>query len=65
MLTMPLILQACRTTGTAATDAAFQKGEGWECLAFRPIRWSKHDTRQTVDQITEHNAVFEALCGEG
>ena len=56
-----LALAACRTisgkTNTAAT-------EDWACLAFQPIRWSSRDTKETLDQIAEHNAVWEALCGE-
>lgn len=52
---------ACRTTATGVTERA----DRWECLAFRPIRWSREDTRETIDQIAEHNAVWDALCGQG
>jgi len=34
------------------------------CAAFKPISWSKQDTRETAEQIIEHNAVWNALCGE-
>jgi len=36
----------------------------WECLAFRPIRWSRADTAATVEQIVEHNSAWDALCLE-
>ena len=59
---LPVLFQmsACQTssTNTAAT-------EDWACLAFQPIRWSSRDTKETVDQIAEHNAVWEAVCGDG
>lgn len=64
LLIFALALTACRTTVTGATDAA-DRAERWECLAFRPIRWSREDTRETIDQIAEHNAVWDALCREG
>lgn len=61
-----LLMAACQTipstTNTAATDTP---PADWACLAFQPIRWSSRDTRETLDQIAEHNAVWEAVCGEG
>jgi hypothetical protein len=34
------------------------------CAAARAIYYSKHDTRLTIEQIREHNAVGVALsCG--
>lgn len=32
------------------------------CKAFKPITWSKQDTRETQDQIVEHNAVYVRIC---
>jgi hypothetical protein len=53
-----LALAGCRSTGTAATETRL------ECLAFALIRWSAADTQQTVRQIVEHNAAWDALCGQ-
>lgn len=33
------------------------------CGAFKPIKWSRGDTDGTLEQIHEHNAAYEALCG--
>ena len=51
----------CRTTRGAATEG----GQGWECLAFRPISWSSRDTERTSREVREHNAVWDALCAAG
>ena len=32
------------------------------CKAFAPIRYSRKDTPESVRQIREHNAAFDALC---
>ena len=61
MAALALLLPACTTANTAATD----EGGDWFCLAFRPIYWSSDDTTRTREQITEHNAAWEAVCGEG
>lgn len=57
LLPMPLlILAACATTtASVGTDAV-------ACSAFEPIRWSKKDTDETIRQVKEHNAAWEALC---
>jgi hypothetical protein len=60
LLPVLLLVTACQTTNTAATD---RDGDSWACLAFKPIRWSSHDTKETLDQIAEHNAIWEAECG--
>ena len=56
LLTALALATGCRTTATGATEP------GWECLAFRPIRWSRADTDATRRQVIEHNAVWDALC---
>src|SRR6056297_2212778 len=43
------------TTNTTGTDVC--------CDAFTIIRPSRMDTPKTQQQIYEHNAVYEALCG--
>lgn len=50
-------LTGCRTTSTAETIEA-----DWYCHAFQPITWSKSDTDQTIQQISAHNSVWDALC---
>jgi hypothetical protein len=32
------------------------------CKAYVPIRYSRKDTPETVRQVREHNAAFDALC---
>lgn len=34
------------------------------CQVFEPIRWSRRDTPETVRQVKEHNASWQALCGD-
>lgn len=54
----------CQTTRpSTATVAIEESAEGWACLAFRPVSWSSRDTQETVGQIREHNAVWDAVCG--
>ncbi len=56
MLLLPAILSGCQTT----TDFA----ETDFCSAARAIYWSKYDTKFTIEQVKEHNAVGMALkCG--
>jgi hypothetical protein len=57
LLPMPLlILTGCATTtATVGTDAV-------ACSVFEPIRWSKQDTTDTIRQVKEHNATWDALC---
>ena len=39
-----------------------ETSSGWECSAFLPISWSADDTHETVEQIIEHNAVWDSMC---
>ena len=32
------------------------------CQAYAPIRYSRTDTAETVRQVREHNAAWDALC---
>lgn len=57
-----LLPAACRTpTAGAAIEPS---AGGWECLAFRPIAWSRADTEETIRQVREHNAVWEEACSQ-
>lgn len=48
-------LTACGTTAATGTDTA--------CLAFQPITYSaSQDTPETVRQVREHNAAYDAVC---
>ena len=50
-----MTLTACAGTGGTGTDAA--------CLAFAPITFSaSNDTPETIRQVREHNAAWDALC---
>jgi hypothetical protein len=49
-----LLLGGCATNGTSLPS--------FGCTAFKPISWSRKDTRPTVRQIVGHNAVGKKLC---
>ena len=51
-------LTGCMTTAGTATDATMVA-----CEAFRPVTFSgAGDTAETVRQVREHNAAWEAVC---
>lgn len=56
-----LALTACQTTGSGGINAPETKAV--PCAALSPIYWSKGDTRETQDQVTEFNAVGARVCG--
>lgn len=68
-----LILTGCAmTTGSGATDKApiaatvAVKGDRKPlvyCGVSKPIRWSKSDTPETIEQAKIENAKWVALCG--
>jgi hypothetical protein len=58
LLAATLLLVACQTTGSVATNKSVS------CAAFKPILWSKLDTLDTQKQAVEHNAAWSALCAE-
>ncbi len=53
---MTIQISACKTMDTGAIDA--------ECMIFQPVKWSRRDTLRTIEQIREHNAVWDNLCHE-
>lgn len=56
-------LAACGTTGSFATNNSTVACGSPEKPTFKPIWWSKKDTKQTQKQVVEHNAVGKTLCG--
>lgn len=54
MILTPLLMTSCQTMGSGVPSVA--------CETFRPITWSKQDTKPTVRQIVGHNAVGKKLC---
>lgn len=55
VLLAALSLAGCQgTTPISATDIS--------CLAFEPIRASRKDSSETLRQVREHNAAWDALC---
>lgn len=56
-----LTLTACQTTGSGGINAPGMKVV--PCAALSPIYWSKGDTRETQDQVTEFNTVGARVCG--
>ena len=71
VIVLALILAGCQTTtATGAIDgvstlAKADRGRPAICGAIEPIRWSRSDTAETITQVKEHNAVFDALCRRG
>lgn len=47
-------MTASAVTGSDATRVA--------CMSFKPTYWSAKDTDQTIAQVKEHNARYQALC---
>lgn len=59
LLSLPLLLflpAACQTTASVGTSSTTM------CAVFKPIYWSKDDTRETQEQVVEHNKVWSTLC---
>ena len=55
-----ILTASCATTSTSApTKEAATKVV---CESFDAITWSKKDTKPTVAQIKEHNAVYDKIC---
>ena len=57
------MLGGCVTTGSYATNNTTVACGSPEKKTFKPIWWSKKDTKLTQKQIVEHNAVGKSLCG--
>lgn len=62
-MVLMVALAGCSTGNTGAISIAGASDQ-WICFAFRPIFWSRQDTDRTRDQIVQHNAAWEALCGD-
>jgi hypothetical protein len=56
MLPLAILLPSCATTGSGVTSDF--------CLIYEPIRWSRHDTAETVVQVKANNAKYLAVCRE-
>lgn len=55
LLVLPLVVTACQTpTPIGGIDTS--------CQAFEPITYSRKDTAETMKQVREHNAAWDALC---
>lgn len=57
MLVIVSIGSACQQISIAENNEA-----EWYCEAFRPITWSDSDSKETIEQIIQHNAVWSGLC---
>jgi hypothetical protein len=58
MLALPILLTGCAMTVGGGTETGRAL-----CDQFRPMRWSKFDTPDTVEQAKAHNRVGAAVCG--
>lgn len=50
-----LLLAGCQTDGVSLPS--------FGCTVFKPITWSKMDTKPTIRQVVGHNAVGVKSCG--
>lgn len=57
-----LTLTSCRTMVSAATEPPVVDSF---CAIAKPFTWSRQDTRESVIQAQEHNAIGKRLCGWG
>ena len=55
---MMLIVTSC----TSISEGRIQTDTG--CLTFKPIYFSDKDTKETIRQIIEHDAVYTELCND-
>lgn len=60
LATMAALLTGCQTSATVETKP--EDHAVLACYAFEPIHWSSKDTPVTVKQISQHNAVWDAMC---
>lgn len=63
----PICLLDIQILGTGAgliceDGKALPKVIDTSCRAFEPIRYSKKDTEETMRQVREYNAAWDALC---
>ena len=65
---MVMSLASCQSMKPAGNDTRAnltnQSGSLWVCEAFQLITFAHEDDSDTVIQIIEHNAAWEALCAE-
>lgn len=58
---MPMILTGCLSMQTRSTGIVVDT----TCEAMRPITYSaSRDTPETVREVRQHNAAYQALCGQ-
>lgn len=58
---LPVVLMGCQST---TQTPSLETSSPSFCQAARAIYYSRHDTKPTIEQIREHNAVGVALkCG--
>jgi uncharacterized lipoprotein YajG len=64
ILAIALILGGCQTRSQQKilSDQLSASKVAWICEAFLPIKGSDTDDLETIGQISEHNAVWNALC---
>lgn len=69
VMSLPLILGGCASLTSFAESLMAKPGETIDvnavaCGSFGPITWADEDTDDTLAQIREHNAAWEALCAD-
>lgn len=56
---LAILTASCATT----TPFGAMTATNTACGVFAPIHWSRSDTRQTVEEVKEHNAAGMEVCG--
>ena len=64
LLLVLLSTPACTTMGSGATNPPLSStlSAAIYCENTKPIRWSRNDTIETVEQAKAHNRVYRELC---
>ena len=65
-LMLVLMIPACTTMGSGETSRVPVLEAGMSvitfCSTYKPVRWSKTDTVETVKQTKENNRGYKELC---
>lgn len=58
-----MLLSASTLGGCATTDSFATNNKTVACGSFKPIWWSRKDTKDTQRQVVAHNAAGKVICG--
>ncbi len=59
-----LVLSGCaQTPPLTPADETLTSGPEWACVVFKPIHAKASDDAQTLEEVRQHNLVWDDLCG--